>query len=181
MKRDGNLESLWQSEIKHYGQELISESPQKDVVIVGAGITGITCALMLQKKGFKCILVEANNMGFGTTGGTTAHLNTFFDTPYYQVIKDFGLDSANLLAKGAMEVHDIIKDNINTYQIYCDYSPRHGYLFSLDEEQDKELQQIIDGHREVGIDTFEVDDNPFGIPSVRVVDLAPLLQKLFAI
>ena len=171
MKRDGNLESLWQSEIKHYGQELISESPQKDVVIVGAGITGITCALMLQKKGFKCILVEANNMGFGTTGGTTAHLNTFFDTPYYQVIKDFGLDSANLLAKGAMEVHDIIKDNINTYQIYCDYSPRHGYLFSLDEEQDKELQQIIDGHHEVGIDTFEVDDNPFGIPSVRVVEI----------
>lgn len=171
MKRDGNLESLWQSEIKHYGQEKISESSQKDVVIVGAGITGITCALKLQKKGFKCILVEANNMGFGTTGGTTAHLNTFFDTPYYQVIKDFGLDSANLLAKGAMEVHDIIKDNINTYQIYCDYSPRHGYLFSLDEEQDNELQQIIDGHREVGIDTFEVDDNPFGIPSVRVVEI----------
>lgn len=36
------------------------------------------------------------------------------DSPYYQVIKDFGLESAKLLANGAMEVHDIIKDNINT-------------------------------------------------------------------
>ncbi|HHX31198.1 MAG TPA: FAD-binding oxidoreductase [Bacteroidales bacterium] len=112
MKRDGKLESIWQSEIKHYGQEQTGVTSNKDVVIVGAGITGITCALMLQKKGMNCILIEANNMGFGTTGGTTAHLNTFFDTPYYQVIKDFGLESAKLLAYGAMEVHDIIKEGI---------------------------------------------------------------------
>ena len=171
MERDGQLESIWQSEIKHYGQVQTGVTPNKDVVIVGAGITGITSALMLQKKGINCILVEANNMGFGTTSGTTAHLNTFFDTPYYQVIKDFGLESAKLLAHGAMEVHDIIKDNINTYQIYCDYSPRSGYLFSLDEAQDEELEQIIDGHRQVGLDTFEVDNNPFGIPSVRVVEI----------
>ena len=171
MERDGQLESIWQSEIKHYGQAQTDVTPNKEVVIVGAGITGITCALMLQKKGINSILVEANNMGFGTTGGTTAHLNTFFDTPYFQVIKDFGLESAKLLANGAMEVHDIIKDNINTYQIYCDYSTRPGYLFSLDESQDEELEQILEGHRQVGLDTFEVDNNPFGIPSVRVVEI----------
>ena len=176
MKRDGKLESIWQSEIKHYGQVQTGVTPNKDVVIVGAGITGITCALMLQKKGMNCILVEANNMGFGTTGGTTAHLNTFFDTPYYKVIKDFGLESANLLLHGANEVQNVIKDNINTYQIYCDYSPRPGYLFSLDEAQDEELEQIIDGHRKVGLDTFEVKNNPFGIPSVRVVEIPSQAQ-----
>ena len=171
MKRDGQLESVWQSEIKHYGQEQFGATPKKDVIIVGAGITGITCALMLQKKGINCMLIEANNMGFGTTGGTTAHLNNFFDTPYYQVIRNFGLESAKLLLHGANEVHNIIKDNINIYQIYCDYSPRPGYLFSLDEAQDEELEQIIDGHHQVGLDTFEVDNNPFKIPSVRVVEI----------
>ena len=77
MKRDGQLESIWQSEGKHYGQENLAADARFDVVIAGAGITGITCALMLQKKGVKCILVEASNMGFGTSGGTTAHLNSF--------------------------------------------------------------------------------------------------------
>lgn len=171
MERDGILESIWQSEVKHYGQEIIDPSPKYDVMIVGAGITGITSALMLQKKGLNCILAEASNMGFGTTGGTTAHLNNFFDTPYHQVIKDYNLDSAKLLYQGAKEVHDIIKDNINTYQIYCDYTTRSGYLFSLDEEQDKELDNIIDGHIKVGLDTFETEVNPFGIPSVRVIEV----------
>lgn len=171
MKRDGRLESIWQSEIKHYGQVQTGVTPNKEVVIVGAGITGITCALMLQKKGINCILVEAINMGFGTTGGTTAHLNTFFDTPYYKIIKDFGLESAKLLLHGANEVQNIIKDNINTYQIYCDYASRYGYLFSLDEAQDEELLKIIDGHNQVGLATSEVDINPFGIPSVRVVEI----------
>ncbi|HBT85213.1 MAG TPA: (2Fe-2S)-binding protein [Porphyromonadaceae bacterium] len=171
MERDGHLESIWQSEVKHYGQKEISPTPNFDVVIAGAGITGITSAIMLQKNGVNCILVEAANMGFGTTGGTTAHLNNFFDKPYYQVIKEFGLDSAKLLAKAAREANDIIKDNINIYQIYCDYSIRNGYMFSLDENQDKELQKIIEGHHQVGIETFKTNVNPFGIPSVRVVEI----------
>lgn len=171
MERDGHLESIWQSEVKHYGQDNINQKTHFDVVIVGAGITGITSALMLQRKGINCILLEASNMSFGTTGGTTAHLNNFFDSPYYQVISDFGLDSAKLLAKGASEVHDIIKENINLYQIYCDYSVRNGYLFSLDEHQDEELQKIIEGNLQVGVETYETDTNPFGIPSVRVVEI----------
>ncbi|MDD2938555.1 MAG: FAD-dependent oxidoreductase [Proteiniphilum sp.] len=171
MKRDGQLESIWQSEGKHYGQENLTPDARFDVVIAGAGITGITCALMLQKKGVKCILVEASNMGFGTSGGTTAHLTSFFDTPYYQVISHFGLDAAKLLAQGANEAHHLIKDHINLYQIYCDYSVRNGYLFSLDTEQDKTLQKIIAGNQKVGVDTFETKVNPFGIPSVRVVEI----------
>lgn len=171
MERDGHLESIWKSEVKHYGQENISPVPNFDVVIVGAGITGVTSALMLQKKGFKCILVEAVNMGFGSTGDTTAHLNNFFETPYYQVINDFGLDSAKLLARAAREANDIIKDNINIYQIYCDYSIRNGYLFALNESQDKVLQKIIGGNHQVGIETIKSHVNPFGIPSVRVVEI----------
>lgn len=171
MEREAHFESIWQSEVKHYGYKDTIQNPHFDVVIVGAGITGITSALMLQKKGVKCILAEASNMGFATTGGTTAHLNNFFHTPYYQVISNYGLDSAKLLAKAAIEANDIIKGNINLYQIYCDYSIINGYLFSLDENQDKKLQKIIIGNRKVGIDTFETDINPFGIPSVRVFEI----------
>lgn len=117
MERGGHLESIWQTEVKHYGQENINSIPDSDILIVGAGITGITTALMLQKKGFKCILVEAGNMGYGSTGGSTAHINNYFETPYHKVIKTYGLDSGKLLAKAAREASDIIKYNINIYQI----------------------------------------------------------------
>ena len=67
MKRDGRLESLWQSEAALFGHEIRSKDVEFDVVIAGAGITGVTTALMLQRKGLKCVIAEASNMGFGTT------------------------------------------------------------------------------------------------------------------
>src|SRR6185436_7494341 len=105
MKRDGNCESLWQHEMKDLKTSATS-IPDKifDALIVGGGITGVTTALLLQKAGLSCILAEAHSIGFGTSGGTTAHLNTFFDTPYSKVIKNFGEDNARLLAKGATAV-----------------------------------------------------------------------------
>ena len=171
MKRDGRLESLWQSETALFGHEIRSKDVEFDVVIAGAGITGVTTALMLQRKGLKCVIAEASNMGFGTTGGTTAHLNNFFDASYDKVINDFGLEKARLLANGAHEVLETIRQNVEEQGIDCDYSPRSAYLFSLDEEQEKNLDSLVEGSIEAGIEMHEVDDNPFGIPCTKVVEI----------
>ena len=72
-----------------------------DVIIVGGGITGISTGLLLQKAGKKCIIAEAKTIGFGTSGGTTAHLNTFMDSPYNEIAKNFGEDNAQLVCTSA--------------------------------------------------------------------------------
>ncbi|WP_042721521.1 FAD-dependent oxidoreductase, partial [Flavobacterium sp. B17] len=96
MYRDGARKSIWQEEIRKFPSEA-SLQELYDVAVVGGGITGISTALKLQQDGKKCILLEAANIGFGTTGGTTAHLNDFFDTTFKEAISDFGLDNAKLL------------------------------------------------------------------------------------
>src|SRR6188768_3472737 len=100
MKRDGATTSLWQSSSEFIPRP-ITRSASYDVVIVGGGMTGVVTALLLQKTGKKCLLVEAYNLGFGTTGGTTAHLNTLLDTPYTTITKNFGEDASRLVANAA--------------------------------------------------------------------------------
>ena len=39
-----------------------------DVAIVGAGFTGVSCALQLAERGYKVALVEANRVGWGASG-----------------------------------------------------------------------------------------------------------------
>src|ERR1700744_4919141 len=101
MKRDGTLSSIWQDTTSDY---VPANNWQKDkvydVLIVGGGITGLTSALLLQDEGKKCLLVEAHNIGFGTTGGTTAHLNTMLDTTYPEIESGFGSEAAKLVATG---------------------------------------------------------------------------------
>ena len=86
MKRDGATKSLWQNDIPDYQSNPFTYRDELfDVVIVGGGITGITTALLLQKAGKKCLVAEAQNLAFGTTSGTTAHLNTILDLTYSEI------------------------------------------------------------------------------------------------
>ena len=166
MNRDGARKSIWQEEIKKFSSE-VDFNRIFDVAIVGGGITGVSTALQLQLSGNKCILLEAANIGFGTTGGTTAHLNNFFDTTYAQAIKDFGLQNAKLLKYVGIEAKNIIKNNIREFNIDCDFEQKTAYLFALDEKQEKELNDIVKGAEQVGHHMIFTNDIPFPIPFKR--------------
>ncbi len=143
MKRDGALLSLWQNKIPEF-QPVNGQTEGKvfDVMVVGGGITGLTTALHLQRSGKSCLVAEAYHLCFGTTGGTTAHLNTFFDTSYDKIQKNFGEEDAQLVARAANDAMDLFRANIETYAIKCGFEEKDGYLFSQDEAQTAELDKI---------------------------------------
>ncbi len=153
IQRDGHLTSLWQNEIPIY-QPVNDPDIETiyDVAIVGGGITGISTAFCLQTAGKKCIVIEANNLCFGTSGGTTAHLNTLLDTPYTTIIKNFGKENAQLVAKATAEAIDFIKTNIDICKINCEFEDASAYLFSQTKDQTEELDEIYEACREAGLD-----------------------------
>lgn len=157
MNRDGSLQSIWQDTTAPYvtANEWKSDT-QYDVLIVGCGITGLTAALLLQSNGKKCVLAEGETLGFGTTGGTTAHLNTMLDTPYAKVKKDFCADDANLLANGTKEAINLIENLVNKYAIDCDFSYRSAIVYAETEEQVKALDEIHAGDDEAGVHSEQV-------------------------
>src|SRR5437868_1593021 len=122
LERDGATVSIWQDNTERYiVKNKRSRNDVYDVIIAGGGITGISTALLLQREGKKCALLEAHHLCFGTTGGTTAHLNTLLDTPYTTIIKNFGKEKAALVARAAREAITLIKQNIELYAIYCNF------------------------------------------------------------
>ena len=168
MNRDGARKSAWQEEIKTFSSE--ADTTQLfDVAIVGGGITGVSTALQLQKSGKRCIILEAHNIGFGTTGGTTAHLNDFFDTTFSDTISKFGLENAKLFAQVGKHAIDIIKSNIQDHKIDCDFETKTAYLFALDEKQEKQLADIVEGSSKVGHQMDYCSEISFPIPFKKAV------------
>jgi len=131
MKRDGASISLWQNTVEEYktSNPVPRNSQHFDVIIAGGGITGITTGLLLLKAGKSVLIAEAQTIGFGTTGGTTAHLNTIMDTPYNVIQKKFGENNAQLVAKAIKQGLELIRKNIKDFQIDCGYKEYPGYLF----------------------------------------------------
>lgn len=170
MNRDGIKKSIWQEDIKKFPAS-ININTIYDVAVFGGGITGVSTAFRLQKSGKECILLESYNIGFGTTGGTTAHLNNFYDTTYAEAISKFGLGNAKLLAKSAEEAMGIIEANINENNIDCDFKRKSAQLFALDDKQSKQLDDMMDGSKKVGHAMANIEEISFPIPFTKAVEI----------
>jgi glycine/D-amino acid oxidase-like deaminating enzyme/nitrite reductase/ring-hydroxylating ferredoxin subunit len=162
--RDGACVSLWQDSVPAFEpKNKPGANKNFDVAIVGGGITGISTALLLQKAGKNCVVFEAYNLCFGTTGGTTAHLNTLLDIPYSTLIKNFGKENAQLVAQATREAIELVKSNIGEYDIDCGFEDASAYLFAQTDGQVKELKDIHDACREVKITATYADELPINI------------------
>jgi glycine/D-amino acid oxidase-like deaminating enzyme len=168
MNRDGQQKSIWQETApEHQPVNSWSRETTYDALIIGAGITGLTTALLLQEQGAKCIIAEAHNIAFGTTGGTTAHLNTMLDTPYNTVERDFGADGARVLRQGCSEAIELVESLVSKYGIDCGFSYQPGYLLAQDDKEMDELASIVEGATRAGAEVSYSDSIPVPLPFVK--------------
>lgn len=163
INRDSHTLSIWQavSSNNEPGKQLADDAAY-DVLVVGGGITGITLALLLQKEGKQCLLAEGHEIGFGTTSGTSAHLNTFFDATYPEIESDFGSEASKLVAKAGREAMAMIADLVKAYQIDCDLETKQGFLFAQTDEETKQLTKILEASQNAGVSVTEAEEN--GLP-----------------
>lgn len=169
--RDGSNNSIWQRHVSAETPATPSAAGSEvfDVLIVGAGITGLTTALLLQKEGRKCIVADAHSPGYGTTGGTTAHINTFADTTYADVESDFGQEEARQYAGAIAESVALIHDLVNTHQIDCDFEWKQGFVYSETDQETKELDALYQSAVRAGVAVEPAPDAPAPLPFQKAV------------
>jgi glycine/D-amino acid oxidase-like deaminating enzyme/nitrite reductase/ring-hydroxylating ferredoxin subunit len=177
ISRDGAHHSLWQDTSFELSSETAASRQPYDVIIVGGGITGITTALVLQQAGQQCMVLESHTLGFGTSGGTTAHLNTLMDTPYQTIIQNFDADAARHIARGAEEALQLIQTHVDQYHIECGFEHCEAFLFAQNKEQEDELASIAEACQQVGIDTEYRNEIP--VPLSFTKALAVMGQAKF--
>ena len=160
VSRDGDLTSPWQEFITQALPEPNDTAQVFDCLVIGAGITGLTAALLLQNSGRKVVIADAHTPGFGTTGGTSAHINTFADTSYKDAESAFGKEGAQLFADAINEGAGLIKANITSYRIDCDYEAKTGFIYAEDEKQAEQLKEIFEATKAVGVPVSYAEQAP---------------------
>ncbi|HUC81596.1 MAG TPA: FAD-dependent oxidoreductase [Flavisolibacter sp.] len=170
MKRDGATTSLWQQQIPDYTPaQATSTNAVYDVLIAGGGITGITTALLLQQAGKKVAVAEAHTLCFGTTGGTTSHINSFFDTTYDQIESDFGADAAQLVSKATRQARELFRKHVTNYNINCGFEEKDGYVYAQTPEQAEELDAMLDASKRAGAEVEYVQEIPMPVEFQKAV------------
>jgi len=108
-----------------------------DVVVVGAGITGVTAAYLLKKSGHTVALLERGRCGGFDTGNTTAHLTCVTDLRLHELVRKFDKETARAVWAGGRAAINLVFDIVRKEKIHCDFAWVPGYLCSSPEVDPK--------------------------------------------
>jgi glycine/D-amino acid oxidase-like deaminating enzyme/nitrite reductase/ring-hydroxylating ferredoxin subunit len=172
--------------------EGISSDLEVDVVVVGAGLTGVTTAYLLKKGGAKVALLERRRCAGGDTGRTTAHLTCVTDKRLTELVQDFGKDAARAFWEGGLAAIDKISSIVREEKIECDFKwvpgYLHGSLKTNDSEEGKQLEKEAKLASELGFTAEYLAQVPYANrPGIRFTNqakfhplkyLAPLLKRI---
>lgn len=109
-----------------------------DVCIVGAGITGLSAALALARRGYRVIVLEAERVGFGASGRSGGQAIFGWACEQATLERLVGEENAREFWKIALEGLALVKQQIETYQIDCDWCDGMVHL-GLKSRHDREL------------------------------------------
>lgn len=136
-----------------------------DVVIVGGGITGITAAMLLAWAGRSVVVVEAQQIGFGTTGNSTGNLYATVDDGLYRVRNKWDQATATDVALSRGETVDFLERVVAQYKLDCAFARRPQYLFveATAPNQDEQLEKLMEEYetaRATGLEASLVTETP---------------------
>jgi glycine/D-amino acid oxidase-like deaminating enzyme/nitrite reductase/ring-hydroxylating ferredoxin subunit len=140
-----------------------------DVVIIGGGITGLTAAMLLSKTGKKVVLLEAHQIGLGTTGNSTGNLYVTVDEHLSVIKKKWGKEIMKEVVESRTAALNLIEATIQQYNLHCDFIRIPFTYFA--EELNKDIENFIkdetDALAEAGIDSTVAANPGLPFPATR--------------
>src|SRR5581483_1706288 len=122
------LTSLWSAtapELESFANRPLPE--RADVVVVGAGYTGLSAALRLAKLGAKVTVLERETIGWGASSRNGGMVLTGHKHGIGEITRTFGLERARDLWNTSLAALDCVATLIDEEKIQCDFA-RRGHL-----------------------------------------------------
>lgn len=143
-----------------------------DVIVVGAGITGITAAYLLKSAGLTVALVERERLASMDTGHTTAHLTCITDVELQELARNFGDEHAQAAWDAGVAAVDEIERIVQDQGIECEFMrvPAYVHVFgdSFSRKEISRLKKEAALGAKLGFDATYLESVPyFNVPGVR--------------
>ncbi|MEM9585112.1 MAG: FAD-binding oxidoreductase [Pseudomonadota bacterium] len=98
-----------------------------DVVIVGAGLTGLRTAIGLAEAGADTAVIDAQRIGYGASGRSGGQCNPIWRATPDMLRKRLGAEQGDRLIQTTLTAADDLFDDIRRYQVDCE-AEQNGWL-----------------------------------------------------
>src|SRR5690554_450426 len=171
------MESLWldtsQTTPGYVRPEVIADQFQAgrrfDIVVAGAGLTGLTTALLFARSGLSVAVIEAREVGAVTTGNTTAKLSLLQGTRLSSILRHHSLR----VGRAYVEAN---REGMEWLLRYCDdhgvpAQRRDAYTYAGTPEGTRKVEREFRAARRLGLDAEMADADELPYPTYGAVRL----------
>jgi glycine/D-amino acid oxidase-like deaminating enzyme/nitrite reductase/ring-hydroxylating ferredoxin subunit len=161
--------SLWIETTPETAYPPLEGELEVDVVVVGAGITGVTTAWLLKREGLRVALVDMRRVGEGTTGYTTAKLTVGHNLIYADLANKHGEETARAYATSNQWAIGRLEELVLGEGIDCDWEPASNYVYTEDETRLSDLKDELEAARRAGISAELTADTDLPFPVLGAI------------
>ena len=119
-QHDNEIGSFYKASVNTFvSKDILEDDIEVDICIIGGGLTGVSSAFHLARKGFSVAICEARLIGWGASGRNGGQLGNGMRKDQFVIEKKLGFEHAKELWNLGLESVQTSLDLINQYKIDC--------------------------------------------------------------
>jgi hypothetical protein len=133
----------------------LTESIETEVLVIGAGIAGLSTAYELTKAGRRVTVVDRGRLARGMSARTSAHLSFELDDFFHELIESHGKTAARHCYESQSAAVDRVETICRESRIDCDFARLDGLFVPAVEKDVDYLRKELEAAHEAGFSDAE--------------------------
>ena len=161
--------SLWYEGRERRERPSLDRDITVDVVVVGAGIVGLTTALLLEAQGGSVAVLEMRHVAAGATGYNTAKLSSLHGLTYSQLVKKLDREKARAYGEANEAGIARVFELAEKFGIACELRRKPNYTYAEHPSDLDKVREEADLAGELGLPATFVDELDLPYPVAGAV------------
>ena len=163
--------SLWQKDNYDKNLKSVEENLNTDILIIGAGITGVTLAYNLLNSNKDVILIDRNKFFNEVTAKSTGKLTYLQDLKYQDIENIYDFDTAKKYYESQKDAIKLVKKNVKDNNIDCNLKRTYSVTYTKEEKELYRFEKEMKFFDKLGVNYSNFNDSIYDTDILKLISV----------